>query len=73
MMAVKDVAERLKISGKLVRSLINRGELQCHRIGSLIRVSESQLTRYLDSVNGKGQGQSVPAPQLSPRLDMESI
>lgn len=71
MMTVANVAERLKISQKLVRSLINRGELKCYRISSLIRVSESQLTRYLNAVNGKGQVQVVPTLRTS--LDMESI
>ena len=43
------VADRLTVSQRHVRRLIDRGELPVHRIGSLLRISEDDLARYLAS------------------------
>jgi excisionase family DNA binding protein len=43
------IAERLGISVKSVRRLLDRGELAYHRIGRLKRVSESDYAAYLAS------------------------
>ena len=46
---VPAVARRLNVSEKTVRRLIARGELRAHRIGRLLRISEEELRRFLDS------------------------
>jgi len=46
---VPAVARRLDVSEKTVRRLIVRGELRAHRIGRLIRISEDELDRFLES------------------------
>jgi excisionase family DNA binding protein len=46
---VPAVARRLDVSEKTVRRLIARGELRAHRIGRLLRISEEELGRFLDS------------------------
>jgi excisionase family DNA binding protein len=43
------VADRLMASSRHVRRLIDRAELPVHRIGSLVRISEDDLARYLAS------------------------
>ena len=43
------VADRLAVSPRHVRRLIERGELPVHRIGSAVRISEDDLARYLAS------------------------
>jgi excisionase family DNA binding protein len=49
LLSVPDVAERLSCSERLVRNLINRGQLPYHRIGDLIRITEDDLQRYLSA------------------------
>jgi excisionase family DNA binding protein len=46
---VPAVARRLDVSEKTVRRLIDRGKLRPHRIGRLLRISEQELGRFLDS------------------------
>jgi excisionase family DNA binding protein len=41
------VADRLTVSSRHVRRLIERGELPVHRIGRVVRISEDDLARYL--------------------------
>lgn len=48
MLTVREVAERLKLSPGAVYKAVDRGELECHRFGAAIRISEEQLARYLD-------------------------
>ena len=47
------IARRLNVSTKTVRRLIVRGELQSHRVGRLLRVSDAQ---YLDYLSGAKRG-----------------
>ena len=42
-----EVAEKLKLSKFTVYEMIKRGEIEAHRIGRSLRVSESQLEDYL--------------------------
>jgi excisionase family DNA binding protein len=42
-LSVAEVAMRLGVSGKTVRRMIQRGDLRAHRIGRLVRVSESSI------------------------------
>jgi excisionase family DNA binding protein len=45
---IRDIARKGKISEKTARRLINRGELQTHRIGTQIRVSEADWQAFLE-------------------------
>ncbi len=44
---VATVGARLDVSVKTVRRMIERGELPAHRIGKLLRISETDLLDYL--------------------------
>jgi excisionase family DNA binding protein len=44
---IADVATRLCISTRSVHRLIERGELETHRFGSAVRISEGALQRCL--------------------------
>lgn len=44
--SVAQLAERWGCSGNVVRKLINQGELQCFKIGALIRISAAEVERY---------------------------
>jgi excisionase family DNA binding protein len=46
---IAEVADRLKISPRSVHRLIERGELERHRFGTAVRISEGALQRYLAS------------------------
>jgi excisionase family DNA binding protein len=48
MLSVEAVAERLTVSTKTVRRWIERHELSVHRLGKSIRVSESDLSGFLN-------------------------
>ena len=47
LLSVAQVAQRLVVSTKSVRRLIDRGELPVHRIGNLLRISEVDLELFL--------------------------
>jgi len=44
---VKEVAQRLHISGRTLRRLIARREISVFRVGGAVRISESALSEYL--------------------------
>ena len=44
---IDEVAAILKVSGKTVRRMIQRGALPAHRFGRLLRVSPDDLGRYI--------------------------
>jgi len=44
--SVAQLAERWGCSGNVVRKLINQGELQFFRIGTLIRIPAAEVQRY---------------------------
>lgn len=58
----QEVADRLKIKKTTVYELIKRGELESSKIGKQLRVSEDQLTQYLNrSSSGNSEsGQDIP-------------
>jgi excisionase family DNA binding protein len=43
------IAQRLNVSIRMVRRLIDRGELGYHQVGRLKRVSDGQYLEYLSS------------------------
>lgn len=45
----EEVAAILKVTTKTVYNLIHRKELPASRVGSLFRITEDQLSRYLES------------------------
>lgn len=45
-LTVEQAAEQLQVSTKTVRRLIERGELQFHRIGRLLRISQKAVTAF---------------------------
>ena len=48
-----EIAELLKISDRTVRNLCLNGEIEHNRIGSQIRISETQLNTYLNKTVNK--------------------
>ena len=47
LLTVEEVAERLSVSVRTVRRLIDGGELPAHRMGRMVRVSVDDLDRYI--------------------------
>ncbi|MEX1307692.1 MAG: helix-turn-helix transcriptional regulator [Eubacteriales bacterium] len=46
--SAQEVADRLKIKKNTVYNMIKRGEIVAYRIGNKVRVSESELKKYMD-------------------------
>ncbi len=46
-LTIKDVAERLQVSGRTIHRLIDMGEFSVIRIGRSVRVSEEALKAFL--------------------------
>jgi len=47
LLTVRDVAERLQVSGRTIHRLISAGDLPVIRIGRAVRLSEAALQAYL--------------------------
>jgi len=45
---IADVADQLDVSSKTVRRWIDRGELHVHRLGRQFRISEDDLSFFLN-------------------------
>lgn len=54
----QEVADRLKIKKTTVYELIKRGELESSKIGKQLRVSEEQLSQYLNRSSSGNSGNS---------------
>ena len=54
----QEVADRLKIKKTTVYELIKRGELESSKIGKQLRVSEDQLSQYLNRSSSGNSGNS---------------
>jgi excisionase family DNA binding protein len=52
---VDTIAQRLNVSTKMVRRLIERGELDYHQVGRLKRVSDRQYLEYLSSARRRSE------------------
>ena len=48
LLSVTCVAEHLETSEKTVRRFVERGELRTHRIGNSIRISEDDLSLFIN-------------------------
>lgn len=48
MFTVKQAGQRLNLSIGALYKAISCGDLECHRFGTAIRITEEQLTAYLE-------------------------
>ena len=55
LLSVSEVAKLLKVNRNFVYKIINTGELEAVKIGS-IKVKEEALNKYIDSMKYIGQG-----------------
>ena len=51
LLTLQEAAERLSLSYAMVRRLIERGELNVHRIGRAVRISNVEVERFIESVS----------------------
>lgn len=70
-LTVKQISDRLGISPALVYLLVDQGELACIRLGQkgsrgTIRVSEAQLSAFLESRTATTTSPALPAPAKKP-------
>ncbi len=65
MLKVSQVASRLNLSESKVYELVEKGKLEHYRLDGAIRVSEEQLTAFLE--NSK-RGETPVSRQSRPRL-----
>ena len=68
----QEVADRLKIKKTTVYELIKRGELESSKIGKQLRVSEEQLTQYLNRSSSGNSGSGHDIPYTSVNFEPES-
>jgi excisionase family DNA binding protein len=54
LLTTKDVAERLKVSKPLVRDLVKQKHLTPVKIGGVVRYSQSELKRFIESGGANG-------------------
>lgn len=66
----QEVAERLKVKKTTVYELVKRGELESSKIGKQLRISEEQLSRYLQKGNSPQQDTSLPFPNFQPESSL---
>lgn len=48
----EEIAQRLKLTKYTVYEMIKRGDLEAHRLGANLRISEEQFDRYLNHSKG---------------------
>lgn len=59
MFTTSEVAEKLNLSEKTIRNLIDSGELKAHKFGRVYRISEEQLNNFIEqSQTGLNQTES---------------
>lgn len=66
----QEVAERLKVKKTTVYELVKRGELESSKIGKQLRISEEQLSRYLQKGTPSLQDTSLPFPNFQPESSL---
>ena len=47
-LSVDEVAEILGVTGKTIRHLIRAGDIDCIKVGRLIRIPKDRLVEYID-------------------------
>lgn len=52
-LAPKDVAKYLKVSTETVKRLIRRGELEANKIGSIWRITKTDVINFLERSRSK--------------------
>jgi excisionase family DNA binding protein len=62
LMTVRQVARTLGISRSMVYLIIQRGELRCIHIGRAMRVSRSEVRRY---INERENAQQMPTRSVA--------
>lgn len=71
LMDVATAAERLNLTQATVRRFIKRGDLACYRFGRWVRVSEEDLTDFMERrherVQPKWERPAEPAVPITPR------
>jgi excisionase family DNA binding protein len=68
---VREVAARLKFFQSKIYGMVERGELPHHKIGGAIRISEEQLTAYLETT--KRERGEPPLTRKSPRPRLRHV
>jgi excisionase family DNA binding protein len=48
MFTTSEVAEKLNLSEKTIRNLIESGELEAHKFGRVFRISEEQFNNFIE-------------------------
>ena len=48
MFTTSEVAEKLNLSEKTIRNLIESGELEAHKFGRVFRISEEQFNDFIE-------------------------
>lgn len=69
MLSIKQAAERLNVSEKTVRNLLQSGRLAFHRIGAgrgVIRIGEEALAAYLADCEVLANQPSPPRRRIAP-------
>ena len=66
MFSVKDVADRLSLSPSKVYRLIEERELSHHKIGGAIRISEEQLSEFLQKTTRERRTDAPPSVRPHP-------
>ncbi|MDO4274235.1 MAG: helix-turn-helix transcriptional regulator [Eubacteriales bacterium] len=66
----QEVADKLKIKKTTVYELIKRGELNSSKIGKQLRVSEEQLSQYLNSSQQRARESGLHLPDSQPESSM---
>ncbi len=64
MLTVKQVSERLNVSKGAVYNAIQQGNLEHHRFGSAIRVSEDQLREFLEQTRARTEPDPLHVTQF---------
>ena len=63
LMSVDEVAQMLKVHSMTVRRMIYRGKLEAHKVGTNVRISKEDLSKYLN--NSKIQSEQEKKTSLN--------
>ena len=66
LLTVKQTAQRLAVSTRLVRRLLQSGELPCVRVAGAVRVAESDLHDYVANNRTAPVAAAAVLPQPTP-------